>query len=123
VKYKLLRHRLIAWYSIALGISVFILWAVILVNGNLSEGETEIGFHLASEFLMAFLCLLSGIFLLSGKNSAIKLNVAALAMIVYSLLNAAGYYFQRNAVMTAVIFLVLLVFSSAALILHFSRWP
>ena len=123
VKYKLLKHRIIAWYSIVLGISVIILWVLILVKGPSPEGKTETGFHIVSEFLMAFLCISSGVYLLSGRNSAVKLNVAALAMTVYSLLNATGYYFQQNAVMTAVIFLVLLVLSSVALIMHFSRWP
>jgi hypothetical protein len=84
------------FYSIIIGVSVLGMWSATLLTGGISEGPIEIAFHLASEFLMAILLLISGIALLRGKTYGEKAFLVSNGMLIYSVLNAAGYFWQRN---------------------------
>jgi len=116
-----MKTRIIGYFSVIVGISVIGMWAMILSSGNLPEGKTEISFHLASEFLMALLCLISGILLLRGKSAGKILNITALGMVVYSVINAAGYYGERDNPAMMLMFIVLLLLTVTALIMHIDR--
>lgn len=111
------KNNLIAYYSILLGVSVLLMWIFILLNETIPEGKNEMIFHLFSELLMAVLCIVSGMMLL--KKGLQILNVAAHAMVIYSVLNAAGYYSERNEFIMTVIFLILFIISLMILIIHF----
>ena len=88
--------RLIGLYSVALGLAVAGLWAAILVSGDLPEGRRALAFHLLSEALMALGVMIGGALLLKGHRTGAGIAAAAHAMVVYSTLNAAGYYLQRG---------------------------
>ncbi len=113
--------RLVGYYSILLGVSVIALWIQILLNESIPEGKIEISFHLFSEFLMALLCLLSGFLLINDKPKGRLTNSAAHATVIYSLINAMGYYAERDAKIMLVFFVFLTVISLIILIFHFSQ--
>ena len=103
--------KLIAWYSVFLGFSVIFLWSFILKPSAQQEGSIEMGFHLMSEFLMATLCIVSGILILLKNGKSYLINAAAHGMVVYSVANAAGYYGERGNWQMALLFLVLFCIS------------
>jgi len=131
--------KAIGIYSITLGASVILMWIMILSRGTILEGDREMAFHLVSEFLMASLCVGSGIWLfrgacLSGKagqsaaaypvntlRRAVLANLAGHSMGIYSVLNAAGYYAERGEGILVLLFLVLLVISASVLAFHVSQ--
>lgn len=115
-----IRHKLLGYYSLFIGVCVFGMWLMILSKGIVPEGKTEISFHLVSEFLMALLCMISGVMLLYEKKHARIISMAGLSMMVYSVLNAAGYYGQRNDMRMMILFIILLITTMAALYLAFT---
>lgn len=100
-----------------LGASVIGMWLMILNTQTIPEGQTELGFHLFSEFLMATLCLVSGFLLLKEKSIAVPLNFIGLSMVIYSVLNAAGYYGEKGEIPMMIMFTVLFLMTTVALIL------
>jgi hypothetical protein len=112
---------LISIYSILIGLAVIAMWAVILLTQHLQEGKVALGFHLYSEFSMAVICLVSGVMLLKNMKFARETNMAGLAMVVYSTLNAAGYYGQKGETAMMVMFIALAVLSIAAICGHYYR--
>jgi len=112
-----------AIYTIFIGISVVGMWALIFSRGEIQEGTIEIIFHLISEFIMAVACIVSGIMLLKKRQWAKGLNLAALFMVVYSLLNAAGYYGWKGDNTALILFLLLLILTLSAVLAHFLSKP
>jgi uncharacterized membrane protein len=110
--------KLIGGYSILLGLSVIMTWIQIIINESIPEGKTEMSFHLFSEFLMALLSLLSGFLLIRQKPKGQIINAAAHAMVLYSLINAMGYYAERNEKSMVVLFIILAILSVIILFYH-----
>lgn len=110
-----MRKKLLGYYSFFIGVCVTGMWIMILMNGTIPEGKTEISFHLVSEFLMAALCVISGVMLLFGHRHGKILSIGGLSMVIYSVLNAAGYYGQRNEMPMVFLFLFLLILTAGAL--------
>jgi hypothetical protein len=116
-----MRTNIIAGYSIFLGISVLGMWAVILSTQEVPEGPAELTLHLIAEFLMALSALAAGIGILLKKRFGKGLCLAAHGMVVYSVLNAAGYYAQRGEYLLPLMFMLLLLaslWSISLLVLH-----
>lgn len=113
--------KIIGGYSCLLGLSVIAMWIQIILNESIPEGKTEITFHLVSEFLMALLCIVSGIMLIKEKLKGKITNVAAHAMMLYSLINAAGYYAEKGENSLVAIFIILAILS--LLIIFFQIIP
>lgn len=105
-------RKITAVYSIVIGISVLGMWSMIILTGGITEGAIEISFHLLSEFLMAILLIISGIGLLRGKTSGRKLFLISNGMLIYSVLNAAGYYGQSRNIAMTIMFLAIFIISS-----------
>jgi hypothetical protein len=116
-----MKTKIIAWYSVFIGISVIAIWIVTLLNQDVPEGKLELSFHLISEFIMAFLCLLSGIMLFKNKSYAKFLNTLGLGMVIYSVLNAAGYYAGKNEPIMMILFLTLFIFTLTVIVLHYNQ--
>lgn len=116
-----MQDKLTGIYSIVLGAAVLGLWATILSGGPLAEGRTELTFHLASEILMALACITAGILLLRGGASARPATAAAHAMVIYSTLNAAGYYAQRGEPAVALAMVALSLVSAAVVVTRIAR--
>lgn len=109
--------KIIAYYSVILGVSILGLWIIILTGDGMPEGPVESTFHLLSEFLMAALCILGGILTLIKRDQFNIVIVAAHAMVIYSVLNAAGYYGQNSGLAIAVPFVCLAVISALVIII------
>jgi hypothetical protein len=113
--------KLAAFYSIFIGISVMGMWCMILLGNGTAEGLIEISFHLFSEFLMAVLLIAGGIGLLKDRTYGKKVFLISNGMLIYSVLNAAGYYGQRGSFIMTGMFMIFFIASSVFLILGFVR--
>lgn len=116
-----MKDILVGGYSILLGLAVIGLWALLLLGAEVPEGPTEMAFHLASEGLMAFGCLLSGMLLLRARPLGRPATAAAHAMVVYSTLNAAGYYAERADGATATVMVALALASAAIVVVQLRK--
>ena len=114
-----MKTKIVGYYSIFIGIAVIAMWTMILFAQNPPEGKTELTFHLLSEFIMALLCLFSGILILGNKPIGKFLNVLGLGMVIYSVLNAAGYYGESNEFQMVMMFIILFILTSIAIIINF----
>ena len=107
-------------YSITMGALIIAFWSVLWTTGAVPEllsKPWEIAMHLTAEFTTATLLLVSGFGLWFGAHWALRVNVFASGMLVYSLIQTPGYYLQRNAMifvlMLAVSFLITVLISPA----------
>lgn len=116
-----MKKKLIAGYSIFLGISVIFLWVFILKPADQQEGKLEMGFHLMSEFLMACFCIVSGIKILLKHKESLLINSAAHGMVVYSVANAAGYYGERGNWPMTVVFLLIFCVSLIIIVININE--
>ncbi len=104
-----------AIYSIILGVGIIGLWAMLISTGNVPEFETEpaaIAFHLTAEFSMGVLSLLSGIMLIAKKKYSSLLYLVSSGLVIYAVINSAGYYANLNQWGMVVMFMVVLVISA-----------
>ena len=119
VKENKMKNIIIGIYSLVIGVAVITMWLIIMRGSSLAEGKIELSFHLASEFLMATFCIVSGILVLRRKHPGRLLNMAALGMMIYSVLNAAGYYGDRGETAAMIMFIVLAALTLLIFRLHF----
>ena len=119
-----MKTKLIGYYSIFLAVTITAYWIMTLSSGSYPEGKIEIAFHVFSELLMAFICLLGGIFLLKKNKHGRNLSIIGFSMILYSVLNAAGYFGERNELRLTIVFMALFLITSMALIiqLELKKW-
>lgn len=103
--------KIIGYYSLLLGISVIGLWVMILLTSEIEEGPKEMSLHLVSEFAMAIVCLIGG-WRFMKNTQAFTILLVGHSMVLYSTLNAAGYYWQRDDIIMT---LMLSVFFLASL--------
>ena len=111
---------IVSVYSITMGALIVAFWSVLWASGavpDLLSRPWEIAMHLTAEFTTAGLLLVSGFGLWFGARWALRVNVFASGMLVYSLIQTPGYYLQRNAMifvlMLAVSFLITVLISPA----------
>lgn len=113
-----MKIKLVGYYTIFIGIAVIAMWTIILSTQNLSEGKIELSFHLLSELIMALLCLFSGMLILRNNPAGKYLSILGLGMVIYSVLNAAGYYGESNEIRMMIMFIALLLLTSIVLIIN-----
>lgn len=111
-----MKNKIIGYYAIFLSVAIIGYWIMTLLSERYPEGRIEIAFHVFSELLMASICLLSGIFLLMKNKLGKKLSIIGFSMILYSVLNAAGYFGERNELILTAMFMALFLITSIALI-------
>ncbi len=111
--------KAIAVFSIVTGLSVIIMWTFLLVSGAATEGPVALGFHLYSEFAMAIVLLVSGIMLFGSRKDAAITNMGGMGMLVYSSLNAAGYYGQKGDTGMLVLFTAIFCLAVGAICIHY----
>lgn len=102
-------------YSILLGFAVLAMWGFLIIQGDIEEGLIEMGFHLYAEFIMAVILIVSGFMMLGKRPLSVETNMTGHAIVVYSVLNAAGYYGQRGEWSMVVFFIVLFLLSVAVI--------
>ena len=111
--------RTVAYYSVFLGFSIIGIWFGIIKEGNIPEGKIAMGFHLYSEITMAIICIVSGILMIRKKTFGVETNIAGHAMVIYSVINAAGYYAQLGNKLMMNIFIMLFALSVTAVYLDY----
>jgi hypothetical protein len=100
----------IAYYSVIIGVIILTKWLFILYNGEIAEGKGEITLHIISEFLMATISVFSGFMIFEKIKIGLFFNLVAQSMIIYSVLNAIGYYMELDDyVMISLLFLTLIL--------------
>jgi len=113
-----MNRKIIGYYSISIGLAVLLMWTMILLNENIPEGKIEISYHLFSEFLMAIICIISGILVLVNAKIGRLLNILGLGMVFYSVLNAAGYYGERDNILMTVMFSAVFIFTAIVVFMN-----
>ena len=108
-------------YAILVGIGVLGLWTMLYLTNQIPEIKTEsvaIGFHITAEITMGILSLLSGIFLLIDLSWARYLFILAMGLVVYAVINSAGYYGQKKQWSFVIMFGIILIVSIILVILN-----
>ncbi len=107
-------------YAIVIGIGILGLWTMLLLTKQVPELKTEpvsIALHLTAEIIMGILSLVSGIFLLIGFSWAAYFFILAMGLVIYAVINAAGYYGQRRQWSFVIMFGIILIASVSLVIL------
>jgi len=108
-------------YAIVMGIGILGLWLMLYLTKQIPELKTEpvaIAFHVAAETLMGALSLLSGIFLLIGFSWAPYFFILAMGLVIYAVINSAGYYGQKKQWSFVIMFGIILIASVSLVILN-----
>lgn len=108
-------------YAIIIGIGITGLWTMLLRTKQVPELKTEptaIKFHITAEMTMGILSLISGIFLLFRLSWAPYLFILAMGLIIYAVINSAGYYGQRKQWSFVAMFGIILIASVCLVILN-----
>jgi len=88
-------RRIAAVYGMLVGVAMIGLWITLLLTGEVPELETnplEIRYHLAAEVLTAVALVGSGAGLWQGRRWADRAFAVALGLLLYTVINSAGYY-------------------------------
>jgi len=112
--------KLLALYSILVGAAMIAMWCVFYALNAIPEvidKPWEIAMHLAAELTTAALLIFSGLGLLARAGWAMRVNLFATGMLVYTLIQSPGYYLERHGLafvaMFALCFAATLVLSPA----------
>jgi hypothetical protein len=98
------------YYSVFIGIAMLGMWTGLLVSGQVPELETEpisTSFHIFAEFLTATLLITGGFGLLTNRSWGFQVYLVSMGMLLYAVLNACGYYAQKNEWVMGYMFMVL----------------
>jgi len=101
-------------YAIVIGLGIIGLWLMLYLTNQIPELKTEpvaIKFHITAEMIMGILSLLSGIFLLVGLSWAPYFFILAMGLVIYAVINSAGYYGQKKQWSFVIMFGIILIAS------------
>jgi hypothetical protein len=116
--------KVVGIYLVVIGAAVIGTWLMIISNGSFKEGPLQMGFHLFSEFLMATISIVSGILLIKQNKISFLLGFVSLALLIYSMLNAAGYYMQNQQIaifMTFMLLIILTIIAFLTLMIEYNK--
>lgn len=105
-------EKVVAVYALVVGVAILGLWTMLVATQQVIELRTEpfsMFTHLVAEGLTAVALVGAGIGLLRDEEWAQPLCLVAFGMLLYTVINSAGYYAQLGEVG------VMLVFSTMAL--------
>ncbi len=109
-----MKTRSIAYFCVVVGAMMGVQWLFFLATGNVPELETEplaITFHLAAELITAVALVIAGVALLRRVRWARPAALTALGMLLYTVVNSAGYFAEQRVWAMVAMFGVLLVVS------------
>lgn len=109
---------LVAIYSILIGIFMIGFWSYAVISDIIPAEEKPwaITFHLFSEFSTSILLIVSGAGLWLDMNWGKYLSLLALGMLLYIVIYSPGYYLQKSNMPMAIMFIILIVLTVAAII-------
>ena len=106
-----------AIYAICVGALMLVQWVFFLLTGNVPELQSapwSIGFHLAAEVLTAIMLIISGMMLVKSHPLGKQVFLLSVGMVVYAMVNSAGYFAQSGDWVFVVMFGVLLVLAGVS---------
>jgi hypothetical protein len=101
-------------FGITAGILILMQWLFFLISAQVPELESaplEIVFHLAAEFMTAVVIIAAGTAVLQRKPWAPRVYYLASGMLIYTVINSAGYFMQLGEWLPVVMFALLLLLS------------
>jgi len=104
-------------YTIIIGIAMFCMWIFLLGKRevpDLTTKPTQISFHLIAEFLTSVMLLIGGFGLFTNQSWGIVIFYISIGMVIYSTINAAGFYGQLK---DWPMFIMLIVFTIISLLI------
>jgi len=109
--------KVVAVYAILIGIFMIGFWSYAMIGDIVPAEEKPWGitFHLFSKFSTATLLIISGASLWLKKDWAQYLSFLALGMLLYIVIYSPGYYAQRDNMPMAIVFIVLILMTIAAI--------
>ena len=118
-------RRITGLYTLFIGISILLLWIMLLVTNQvpeLSNSFITILYHLAAEFITAFFLLIAGFGLLTGKGWGFHTFLISLGLLLYTVIVSAGYYAQLGEYGIVIMFTILQLTTSLFVLLSFLKW-
>ncbi|MEP0761801.1 MAG: hypothetical protein HRF48_03605 [Chloroflexota bacterium] len=115
------RFRWAAYYAIVVGILMLAQWVFFIAAGEVSEFEDEpfgTALHIAAEGVTALMLIAGGYGLLKGRRWAFPIYPVALGMLLYAVIQAAGYFIDQRGWPLVIMFAVL--FGLTLLCIRFS---
>ena len=104
-------------YIILIGVAMLCMWLLLLIKREVPELKTkptQIFFHLIAEFLTSIMLIIGGIGYLMNQPWGVALFFIAVGMVIYSTINAAGFYGQLK---DWPMFITLIVFTFISLLI------
>lgn len=99
-------------FSIVVGVSMIIMWCLLLITSQVPEVATEpyrIAAHIVAEFIAALLLIAGGITTIKENSRDSILNSVALGALLYSVVSSSGYYIQQGGYAMVMMFGVIAV--------------
>ncbi|KAB1187762.1 MULTISPECIES: hypothetical protein [Haloferax] len=100
-------ERVVAVYALVVGVSILGLWVVLVQTEQVGALRTEpfsMFTHLVAEGLTAVALLGAGIGLVRQTDWARPLSLVAFGMLLYTVINSAGYYAQLGEIAAMMVF-------------------
>ncbi len=104
-------------YTIIIGIAMLCMWIFLLGKRevpDLTTKPTQISFHLIAEFITAIMLLIGGFGLFANQSWGMVIFYISIGMVIYSTINAAGFYGQLK---DWPMFIMLIVFTIISLLI------
>ncbi|MFW9878633.1 MAG: hypothetical protein ACFFG0_36600 [Candidatus Thorarchaeota archaeon] len=104
-------------YTIIIGIAMVCMWIFLLGKREVPELDTkptQISFHLIAEFLTSIILIIGGIGLFTDQSWGLAIFYISIGMVIYSTINAAGFYGQLK---DWPMFIMLIVFTLVSLLI------
>ena len=114
---KIVLELIASIYIILIGIAMLCMWLLLLIKRevpDLKTKPTQIFFHLIAEFLTSIMLIIGGIGYLMNQPWGVALFFIAVGMVIYSTINAAGFYGQLK---DWPMFITLIVFTFISLLI------
>ena len=120
------RRVLAGAYAVGVCLAMLGMWAGLYLAGEIPELATaplEIGYHLAAEGLTALALLAAGVGLLRGRAWGGRVLPVALGMLLYTVVNSAGYYANLGEWPMVGLFTALTLATGRLLVATLRGWP
>ncbi|PKM53193.1 MAG: hypothetical protein CVV00_13520 [Firmicutes bacterium HGW-Firmicutes-5] len=98
--------------TLFVGFSIIVLWIMLFATSQVPELETEpfsLALHVLSELILAVSLLFTGIGYMKNTRWVPYMFMLSMGLLIYSVMNVAGYYGESGNFAMVIIFAVLLV--------------
>jgi peptidoglycan/LPS O-acetylase OafA/YrhL len=117
--------KVLSIYSIIIGTLIIGMWLTFILTGRVPEINTNLGaiiLHLIAELLTASLLLLGGYGLITNNKWGLNLNLAALGMLLYTVIMSPGYYLVKGETVFIMMFGILIVLTLIFIIISILKY-